>query len=329
MKKNNFQPRVSMAYAPGKTVFRTGFGVFVGPGQGEDLIQPIESDRVSSTLTSGALLQYPLDSNAGHSNFVSNPNNRSYQPRAYAAGYNIPEKIYQYTASVQRELGSGFAATAAYVGSQGRNLFLRSVGNQLVDVVTNPNPASAAFQIREFSIVTRNANGKVTGVQQPYAEIDFKTSGGHDAYNAMMLSLNRRSSTGLGLNVQYTLGRSRGTSGGSNEANTAGNNALTEESSSTKTATTTSTSGTPSARACSTRCPSAMGGRSAATGPAPSRRSWADGRSAACSMREAACRPCPDFEARLPLRRRRRELLHESPCGSHCRDQHAGWRKFA
>jgi carboxypeptidase family protein len=229
VKKDNFQPRVSMAYAPGRTVFRTGFGVFVGPGQGEDLIQPIESDRVGSTISSGALLRYPLDSNTVITNFVDNPNNRSYQPRAYAAEYNIPEKIYQYTASVQRELGGGYAATAAYVGSQGRNLFLRSVGNQLIDVVTNPNPANAAFQIREFSIVTRDANGNVTGVQQPYAEIDFKTSGGHDNYNAMMLSLNRRSARGFGLNFQYTLGRSRGTSGGSNEANTAGNNARTEE----------------------------------------------------------------------------------------------------
>ena len=40
---------------------------------------------------------------------------------------------------------------------------------------------------------TRDAAGNVTGVQNPYAEVDFKTSGGHDSYNALMLSLNRRS----------------------------------------------------------------------------------------------------------------------------------------
>ena len=130
---------------------------------------------------------------------------------------------------MQRELGDGLTLTAAYVGSQGRNLFLRSVGNQIVDVVTNPNPATAAFVIREFSLVERNAAGQVTRVQNPYAEVDFKTSGGHDEYNAMMLSLNRRSASGLAMNLQYTLGRSRGTSGGSNEANTAGNNARTLE----------------------------------------------------------------------------------------------------
>ncbi len=62
-------------------------------------------------------------------------------------------------------------------------------------------------------------------MQNPYAEIDFKTTGGQDNYNAMMLSLNRRSRNGLATNLQYTLARSRGTSGGSNEANTVGNNA--------------------------------------------------------------------------------------------------------
>ena len=40
-----------------------------------------------------------------------------------------------------------------------------------------------------------------------------------------MLSLSKRSSTGLSLNVQYTLGKSSGNTGGSNEALTAGNNA--------------------------------------------------------------------------------------------------------
>jgi hypothetical protein len=103
------------------------------------------------------------------------------------------------------------------------------VANQVTQVVTNPNPASAAFVIREFSIVQRDANGNITGVQNPYAEVDYKTSGGQDSYNAMMLSVNRRSASGLSMNAQYTLGRSRGNTAGSNEATTAANNARTLE----------------------------------------------------------------------------------------------------
>jgi hypothetical protein len=224
-RKDSFQPRLSMTFAPGRTVFRGGFGVFVGPGQGEDQIQPIESDRVSTTLSTGPLLAYPIDQGPLVSNFTANPNNRSYAPRAYAPEYSIPERVYQYTGSVQQELGGNFVATAAYVGAQGRDLFLRTITNRITSVLTNPNPANAALVIREFSIVQRDASGNITGVQNPYAEVDVKTSGGYSSYNSMMLSLSKRSANGLATNLQYTLGKTRGTTGGSNEANTAANNA--------------------------------------------------------------------------------------------------------
>ncbi len=215
-------PRVAFTVAPGKWVMRSGFGIFVGPGQTEDQIQPVESDRISSSISNSS---YPVDSNALVANFVNNPNNRSFQPRAYANEYSIPERIYQYTFSVQRELPGNMSATAAYVGSQGRNLFLRSVANNIVQVLTNPNPANAALVVREFSIPVRDGSGNITSVQNPYAEVDYKTSGGEDHYNALQLSLNKRSSNGLATNVQYTLGRSRGNTAGSNEAQTAANNA--------------------------------------------------------------------------------------------------------
>jgi carboxypeptidase family protein len=227
--KTNIQPRVGATYAiSDRTVVRGGFGLFVGPGQTEDQIQPAaDSDRVSTTLTSGAALAFPLDPNIAIANFVSNPNNRNYQPRAFANDYEIPERIWQYTASAQQDLGHSMVATAAYVGAQGRNLFLRSVANQITQVVTNPNPASAAFVIRQFSVVQRDATGAIAGVQNPYAEIDYKTSGGSDRYNAMQLGLSRRSVNGLAINAQYTLSRSFGNTSGSNEALTAANNART------------------------------------------------------------------------------------------------------
>jgi hypothetical protein len=45
----------------------------------------------------------------------------------------------------------------------------------------------------------------------------------------MMFSLNRRSTNGLSTNLQYTVGRSRGNTGGSNEASTMANNGTTPE----------------------------------------------------------------------------------------------------
>jgi hypothetical protein len=241
-KKTNFQPRLSATYMlTQKTLVKAGVGIFVGPGQTEDQIQPIEAERINTTLSSGPLLAFPIDPAAIRQNFTNVPNNRSFQPRAYDDNYTLPEKVYQYTASVQQELAGGMAASAAYVGSQGRNLFLRSIANRTVGVQSNG--ASAATQVREFDILTC-ANGTVlngtasplTGsticpgssiasIQRPFAEIDYKTSGGRDSYNAMQLALTRRSMNGLAMNVQYTLASSRGTTGGSNEAATAGNNA--------------------------------------------------------------------------------------------------------
>jgi hypothetical protein len=89
-------------------------------------------------------------------------------------------------------------------------------------------PSSGAWQqIREFDIVTRNGDGTIASIQRPFAEVDYKTSGGHDSYNGMQLSLTKRSAGGLSMNAQYTLGYSKGNTGGSNEAVTAGNNART------------------------------------------------------------------------------------------------------
>ncbi|MBI3651665.1 MAG: TonB-dependent receptor [Acidobacteria bacterium] len=223
-KTNNFGPRLALTWSPspgasgffggGRTVLRGGFGIYNGPGQTEDLIQPIESDRISTTLSGGA---FPADVNTLIANFVNNPNNRQYQPRAYAPDYQVPERVYQYSFSLQQELFYKMVLTTAYVGSQGRNLFLRSVANQIVAVRTNPNSAGNAIVIREFDIVQGNT------ILRPFAEIDYKTSGGHDSYNALQVSLARRFNSGLTLNSQYTLSKSYGNTAGANEALTSGN----------------------------------------------------------------------------------------------------------
>lgn len=244
--KTNFGPRIAMTYSPlpnsngffggNKSVFRAGFGIYYGPGQVEDQIQPIESDRISSTDTANTAFtgNIAADNIRISNNFINNPNNRQYQPRAYSSDYEVPERIYQYSFSYQQELPYNLVSTIAYVGSQGRNLFLRSVANQIlsgqttitngtniptgVGVVNRIDPVTGRVvgvnTVRQFSIL----NG--TTVQNPYAEVDYKTSGGRDTYNALQTSLSRRFSDGLTMNAQYTFASSRGTSAGSNEART-------------------------------------------------------------------------------------------------------------
>ncbi|HKQ54024.1 MAG TPA: TonB-dependent receptor [Pyrinomonadaceae bacterium] len=247
-RKTNFGPRVALTWSPnqngtgffsgGRTTLRSGFGIYYGPSQTEDQIQPIESDRISSTFTSGPLNIFPLDTSAAIAFFNANPNTRSYQPRAYAREYEIPEKVYQYSVSMQQELFYNTVGTIAYVGSQGRDLFLRSIANKIlpgqtsivngtnipahVGVVNRTDPATGRVigvtTVREFSIV----NG--ASVQNPFAEVDYKTTGGTDSYNALQATLSRRFDTGLTLNAQYTFARSYGNTAGSNEARTLATN---------------------------------------------------------------------------------------------------------
>ena len=206
--KANFGPRLAFSWSPArlnnKTVLRIGSGFYYGPGQTEDQIQPIESDRVSTTLPPGSA--YPIDPAAIIASYDINSPTLRFQPRAYAPGYRIPERILSYTASLQQELPGGTVLTLAYVGSQGRNLFLRGITNRIVSVGTNPTTGAAVIA-REFG--------------DRFAEVDFKTSGGTDHYDALQMTVNRRLSRGVSLGSQWTWSHSIGNTAGSNEARTA------------------------------------------------------------------------------------------------------------
>ena len=206
--KNNFSPRLSAVYElDSRTVVRGGFGLFYGPGQFEDRIQPIENfierRRVQASDVPNNALAYPVDPSF-YRNLLSI---RGYTHH-YPSEYNM-----QYGVSISRELPGDINLTVGYTGSQGKDMFLRGVGNTL-------------------DLVTRQR------LQPNYGQIDYKTGGcldgltiagqavhgcGYAEYNALQISATRRFRSGFTGGFQYQYSSNKGTTQGSNEAATAQN----------------------------------------------------------------------------------------------------------
>jgi hypothetical protein len=206
--KNNIAPRLSAAYQINdKTVVRAGFGLFYGPGQFEDRIQPIENAierrRLGASDVPNNGLQYPAPPEL-YRNALSVRGYTHERPDEY----NV-----QYGVSVSRELPSEVTLTVGYTGSRGKDMFLRGVANTL-DFETRVREAPAIGQV------------------------DYKTSGcvdglvingnairgcGYAEYNALQISATRRFRSGFTGGIQYQYSSNKGTTQGSNEAGTASN----------------------------------------------------------------------------------------------------------
>ena len=206
---NNVAPRLSASYLIGsKTVVRGGFGYYYGPGQFEDRIQPIENfitrNRLQASDVPNNGLAYPID-NAQLKSLLSI---RGYTHR-YPSEYNV-----QYGVSVQRELPGAINLSVGYTGSQGRDMFLRGVGNVL-------DPATRVRPVPSYGQIDFKTGGCLDGVK--LAGI-YGTGGcGTAKYDALQIGVTRRFQSGFTGGFQYQYSRNKGTTQGSNEAATTQN----------------------------------------------------------------------------------------------------------
>lgn len=175
--RNNLAPRIGLAWSPrafnGKTVFRTGYGIFYGTGQNDDVTAAIDSEAERFQLTSreAPALSYPASS------FISLAQSTGLQPRSVQRDR---QDMYsqQWNFTVQHELPLAMVAQVGYVGNRGMHQFNRTRQN-LIDVVTKVRPLPS------------------------FSDIDEKGYSGQSTFHGLQMSLQRSFVKGWLWQTQY------------------------------------------------------------------------------------------------------------------------------
>jgi hypothetical protein len=182
--RNNWAPRVGVAWTLGETVIRGGYGMYFNQGAlatGEGLYfnPPYFNIRINVPYPDipPVTLQDPFP--AAHP--VILPNSAT----AYQRDLQMP-RLDHWSLSVQRQLGATRVLELAYVGSRGRHLIAARDINQ---ADASPSP----LNLRPNPL---------------FGDITFIESRGTSEYNALQVKLQQRFDRGISLLGAYTLGKS-------------------------------------------------------------------------------------------------------------------------
>ncbi len=169
-------PRISVTWAPafgeGKTVLRSGFGLYHGDGQLDDQNLPISNEVGRYSLSAKTIpdLSYPVTT------FLDGPGTVS--PRDMDRSRK-DMYVTQWGLSVQQALPHSFVATLSYVGSKGTDLLTTSYLN-LIDPTTGVRPNSA------------------------FSQVEWRGNINNSSYEGLVVSLQRSFTNGLLLSANYT-----------------------------------------------------------------------------------------------------------------------------
>ncbi len=174
---NNFDPRIGIAWAPkifkGKTVIRTGAGIYHGPGQIDDQNAALDnvSDNFSLTQVEAPGLSYPITP------FRALASTAGITPRSLQRDRR---DLYsaQWGLSIQQQLPASFVTQIGYVGSSGSKVTTRKyINNFFLGTTIRPLPS--------------------------FGRMDEKNNDGKSNFNALQFSMHRRVARGLNWGTEY------------------------------------------------------------------------------------------------------------------------------
>jgi carboxypeptidase family protein len=212
----NFDPRVSLAWAPSrfanKSVVRAGFGIYHGAAQNDDRNAALESDRTENKYVVGQA-GAPATGIAFTPAFLHNPPDfglpaGSAQPQLVARAlirHHPDLYVESWGLSVQQALPKNFIFTVSYLGSSGVHLFARNYENICDPAILHPGNSTIGPCVRPLDAYPVT---NPDGTQSFWGTIDLKHNVGASSYNGILFALDRQVSKGLAFNAKYTFAHS-------------------------------------------------------------------------------------------------------------------------
>jgi hypothetical protein len=216
--RKDLEPRIGIAWQPfgnSKTVLRGGYGVFFDQTFGDVYFQKaanppfvhLEEGNIGQALPllesgtfypgSGAIIQNALTDIGG----TGYPSISPFQLNFRNAF------IQQWSADVQRQIGSTWLIDIGYVGTRGLHLVQETDPNQPLNLTSAPAAAQAS------TIAACEAGSCPAPI--PYlANFAYTQSSGSSIYHALQAKVERRFSKGLSILASYTYSKSIDTASG-------------------------------------------------------------------------------------------------------------------